>query len=104
MELVNLKSIMFNSNDDRAELVVEVKKDSLSYFTSYVINVLQINRILNLVKKNNQGVEVNDLVKTFDFIEFQEYAVDFSCVENTAILKDEIEFYIFNSYQKQIRA
>jgi hypothetical protein len=104
MELVNLKSLTFNSHDDSAELVVEVKKEALSYSTSYVIDVLQINRILNLVQKNNDGIEVNDLILSTDFTDFQEYSVNFSDVENTSIWKEEIEFFTFNSYKKQIRA
>lgn len=104
MELVHLKSLMFNSNDDRAELVAEIKKDSLSYLTSYQIDVLHINRILNIIQRNNDGIEVNDLIQSTDFFDFLEYFLDFTQVDNASIWKDEIEFFVFNSYKKQIRA
>jgi hypothetical protein len=95
---------MFNSNDDRAELVAEIKKDSLSYLTSYQIDVLHINKILNIIQRNNDGIEVNDLIQSTDFFDFLEYFLDFTQVDNASSWKDEIEFFVFNSYKKQIRA
>lgn len=104
MELVNLKSLTFNSYEGYAELIVEVKKESLSYLTSYLIDVLQINKILNFIQKNNDGIEVNDLIQSKDYIDFQEYFIDLTNVENVSIWKNQIELYMFNSYKKQIRA
>jgi hypothetical protein len=104
MELVNLKSLTFNSYEGYAELIVEVKKESLSYLTSYLIDVLQINKILNFIQKNNDGIEVNDLIQSKDYIDFQEYFIDLTNVKNVSIWKSQIELYMFNSYKKQIRA
>lgn len=104
MEHVNLKSLIFNSYDDHAELVVEARKESLSYSTTYLIDVLEINRIINLLQKVNYGQDLNDCVQSIDYPDFQEYFLDTDKIENCSLSKDMIDFMVMNSLKKQIRA
>lgn len=104
MELVNLKSLIFNSYDDHAEMVVDIKKASLSYSAKYMIDVLCINRILNLIKKNNPELDLNESIRTIDFGDFHEFSLNLKSVSVCFLPKDEIDFMAFNSVKKQIRA
>jgi hypothetical protein len=104
MELVNIKSLIFNSYNDNAELVVEMKKDSLSYSVTHIINVLYINRILNLLQKNNPQIDLNECVISTDYREFDEFYIDFTEIEKTQLDFDEVQFMLVNSFRKQIRA
>lgn len=104
MEQVSLKSLIFNTYDDNAELVVEMKKDSLSYFVTHSINVIYINRILNLLQKNNKETDLNEFITSRDYQEFQEFFLDISGIENSYLYLEEVEFMVVNSFKKQIRA
>jgi hypothetical protein len=104
MEQVQLKSLIFNSYEDHAELVVEIRKESLSYLTTYVIDVLNINRVLNLIQKNNTELDLYESIQQNDYSDFQEFTLDFETINNTSIDKYEIDFMIVNSLKKQIRA
>ena len=68
MELVSLNSLIFNSYDDHAEMVIDIKKASLSYSAKYLIDVLNVNRILNMIKKNNPDLDLNDSIRTIEFL------------------------------------
>jgi hypothetical protein len=104
MELVNLKSLIFNSYDDHAELEVDIKKASLSYSVKYLIDVLSINRILNMIKKNNPKIDLNESIRTIDFGDFHEFSLNLKSVSECFLPKDEIDFLAVNSIKKQIRA
>jgi hypothetical protein len=104
MELVSLKSLIFNSYDDHAELIVEMRKESLSYFVTYTIHVLYINQIMNLLQKNNSEIDLNESIISTDYEEFQEFNIDFTKIENSYLNFDEVEFMVVNSFKKQIRA
>jgi len=104
MELVNLKSLMFNSYDDHAELVIEVRKEKLSYLSTYLIDVIEINKILNSIQRNNIELDLNDCIESVDYSDFQEFALDINKIENLSMTKSEIDFMAINSFKKQIRA
>ncbi|MBM3186134.1 MAG: hypothetical protein FJZ67_07525 [Bacteroidetes bacterium] len=104
MELVSLKSLIFNSYDDHAEMVIDIKKASLSYSTKYLIDVLNINRILNIIKKNNPDLDLNESIRTIEFEDFQEFSLNLKSLSDCFLPKDEIDFMVVNSMTKQIRA
>jgi hypothetical protein len=104
MESILLKSLSFNSFDTQAKLTAEVHKDSLSYWTTYMLNVLDINKFLNLLQRNNTEKDINDLLSTKDFSDFTEYDFDFSELENGQINKCDLEFLLNFQMNKQIRA
>ncbi len=104
MELVSLKSLIFNSYDDHAEMVVDIRKASLSYSVKYLIDVMNINRILNLVQKSNPELDLNECIRSIEFDDFQEFSLNFDMVENSLLSKTEIDFMLVNSMKKQIRA
>ncbi|MFY7668601.1 MAG: hypothetical protein ACOVQG_07650 [Crocinitomicaceae bacterium] len=104
MELVSLKSLIFNSYDDHAEMVVDIKKASLSYSAKYLIDVLNINRILNMIKKNNPELDLNECIRTIEFGDFHEFSLNLKSIGDCFVQKDEIEFMVVNSMKKQIRA
>lgn len=104
MELVSLKSLIFNSYDDHAEMVIDIKKASLSYSAKYLIDVLNINRILNMIKKNNPDLDLNESIRTIEFEDFQEFSLNLKSLSDCFLPKDEIDFMVVNSMTKQIRA
>lgn len=104
MELVSLKSLIFNSYDDHAEMVIDIKKASLSYSAKYLINVLNVNRILNMIKKNNPDLDLNESIRTIEFGDFQEFSLNLKSLSDCFLPKDEIDFMVVNSMTKQIRA
>lgn len=104
MELVSLKSLIFNSYDDHAEMVIYIKKASLSYSAKYLIDVLNINRILNMIKKNNPDLDLNESIRTIEFEDFQEFSLNLKSLSDCFLPKDEIDFMVVNSMTKQIRA
>lgn len=104
MELVSLKSLIFNSYDDHAEMVIDIKKASLSYSAKYLIDVLNVNRILNMIKKNNPDLDLNDSIRTIEFGDFQEFSLNLKSLSDCFLPKDEIDFMVVNSMTKQIRA
>ncbi len=104
METISLKSIRFNSFDEQAKLVGEVQKDALSYWTTFVIDMLDLNKLLNLIQKNNDDSDVNDLIQTSDFVDFTEYEINFDKLPNSSIHKNELDFLVDHQLKKQIRA
>jgi hypothetical protein len=104
MELVNLKSLVFNSFEDQAELEVEIQKENLSYTTTYLISVLEVNRVLNLIQKKNFDFDISNFIFSIDYTDFVEYHLDFLGIRNCTMIKDELEFMSLNSIKKQIRA
>jgi hypothetical protein len=104
METISLKSITFNSYENRAKLVGEIQKDSLSYWTTFILDLLDVNKILNLLQKNNEETDINDLIESSEFTEFTEYEIDFNHLRNGMIDREELEFLIDNPAKRQIRA
>ena len=104
METISLKSITFNSFENHAKLVGEVTKESLSYLTTIILDVLDLNKIINLLQKNNEEMDVNELIKSSDFSDFTEYEINLNELSNNDIYKDELDFLVHNQLQKQIRA
>jgi len=104
MEHVNLKSLIFNSYDDDAELFIEVRKESLSYSTTYLIPVLDVNRILNYLQKNNLGQDLNECIEATDYSDFKEYSLMVNKLTNRTLNKQVLEFLSINRFKKQIRA
>ena len=104
MELVSLKSLIFNSYDDHAEMVIDIKKASLSYSAKYLIDVLNVNRILNMIKKNNPDLDLNESIRTIEFGDFQEFSLNLKSINDCFLSKHEIDFMVVNSMSKQIRA
>jgi hypothetical protein len=104
MELVTLKSLNFNSYDNQAQLVVEVKRMTLYYSITYLIDVIDINRILNSLQKSNAGKDINACLSSVDYSDFTEYSLQVEQIENLNLIKDELEFIILNKHRKQIRA
>ncbi len=104
MEHVSLKSLIFNSYDDYAKINVDVRKSSLSYSTQYLIDVINVNRILNMVKKNNPEIDLNDCIRTTEFGDFSEYTLNLNGLEDCLFNADEVDFMLVNSLKKQIRA
>ena len=104
MEHLSLKSLIFNSYDDYAKIIVDIRKSSLSYSTHYLIDVINVNRILNMVKKNNPEIDLNDCIRTAEFGDFHEFSLNLKSIGDCFVQKDEIEFMVVNSMKKQIRA
>jgi hypothetical protein len=69
-----------------------------------MLNVLDINKFLNLLQRNNTEKDINDLLSTKDFSDFTEYDFDFSELENGQINKCDLEFLLNFQMNKQIRA
>lgn len=104
MELVNLKSLTFNSYENHAELIIESKRQSLSYSTTYLINVLEVNRVINYLQKRNNDQDLHEWIQSKDYSDFQEFYLDIDKIENCLIDKELIDFMSINSFKKQIRA
>ena len=104
METISLKSITFNSFENQAKLIGEVSKESLSYWTTIILDVLDVNKIINLLQKNNEETDINELIESSDFTDFTEYEIDFNQLKNSQILKNELDFLVDNPLKKQIRA
>ena len=88
---------MFNSYDDHAELVIEVRKEKLSYLSTYLIDVIEINRILNSIQRNNIELDLNDCIESVDYSDFQEFALDINKIENLGHLKFLHTLYLHNN-------
>jgi hypothetical protein len=59
-----------------------------------MLNVLDINKFLNLLQRKNTEKDINDLLYTKDFSDFTEYDFDFSELENCQINKCDLEFLL----------
>jgi hypothetical protein len=104
MEQINLKSLVFNSYEDYAYLGYEAVKNNLSYEITCLIDVHEVNRVINILKKNNTDLDINEIIQSKDFSDFIEYQLDVNTLTNSSINKEEIHFLSVNAAKKQIRA
>ena len=104
MEQIILTSMTFNSFNESAKLVAEIKKDSLSYETTFFIPVTEINRLLNILQKNNPDKDINNYLESLDFEDYVEYKIYFSALNDSQIDRDEIIYFNSGKLSKQIRA
>lgn len=104
METILLKSITFNSFEEKVKLIGEVHKDKLSYWTTFFIDVLDLNKILNLLQRKNQEIDINNLIQTSDFFDFTEYEINFEEIIDSQIQKSELDFFSKIQFKRQIRA
>lgn len=104
METVLLKSMSFNSFETHAKLTAEVNKETLSYWTTFILNVIDVNKLLNLLQKNNESVDIYDFMKSKEFSDFTEYSFDFTDLIDCQMEKSTLEFLLNFQSKKQIRA
>jgi hypothetical protein len=104
MEQIILTSMTFNSFNESAKLVAEIKKDSLSYETTFFIPVTEINRLLNILQKNNPDKDINNYLESLDLEDYVEYKIYFSALNDSQIDRDEIIYFNSGKLSKQIRA
>jgi hypothetical protein len=104
MEQIILTSMTFNSFNESAKLVAEIKKDSLSYETTFFIPVTEINRLLNILQKNNPDKDINNYLESLDLEDYVEYKIYFSALNDSQVDRDEIIYFNSGKLSKQIRA
>jgi hypothetical protein len=104
MEQIILTSMTFNSFNESAKLVAEIKKDSLSYETTFFIPVTEINRLLSILQKNNPDKDINDYLESLDLEDYIEYKLYFSALNDSKIDREEILYFNTGKLSKQIRA
>ena len=69
-----IESLRFNNLDSTVELSVKVREAQFSFFSSILIDMINLNLIINQLQKNNPEIEILDLlivqsIENFDFYE-----------------------------------
>lgn len=83
---ITIQNITFESNDDSVLLKGIVNDQLLSYETDLIINFSQLNKLTNIICKNNESFSLNNYLDCQNLFDLNYlYTADLRSVEDTSI-------------------
>lgn len=100
--IMEIKEVLFESNDTEILLKGEVKKGHMSFSTEIIINHTQLNKLISELIKINQYFDLSKLFKTEKMYNGETlYSANFSHIFSNEI---DLNLLQINTPLRQIRA
>ena len=90
---MEIKQIKVASCREDVVILGQLSSGNFQYESSIVINTSDLNRLINLLQKDNPSDEISAMFTSTDFYDWTEYVLNTNSLDNkTILLRDLTEF------------
>ena len=90
---MEIKQIKVASCREDVVILGQLSSGNFQYESSIVINTSDLNRLINLLQKDNPSDEISAMFTSTDFYDWTEYVLNTKSLDNkTILLRDLTEF------------